>query len=695
MVVAGYYPDSAQQWKKDSLEGWEKFLKDWPIEKLVNMKIEDYVLGTDRKTFCYGLEYETKVYAPIPGLGGISRYGVHYDKDHKKFVVSGNLNLEPEDAFEKIRSFILKIASAAQAHHVDVIQRIIGLHVKERLISPQIIWKIALLYQPINEPYLLAVCALTNPKKYWPGIKSLQQMQERFELERRGQEYWDFSFNLIYKSMFSLSGASLPKVDSADKNTNNVKSHYVEEILDTLKKKKNVIIEGAPGTGKTFITREVVVRLCDNEQGDLSQNEIDQRYEELVQQGRVSLTTFHPALDYEDFVEGYKPTDTKNKDNPSCPEFTLRDGIFKSICDKADKKGLGISEDSSKSDVDLISDTAKVWKVSLMQSGDNPVRRDCLENGRIRIGWDDFGEDASEIYQMPTSSKVRQAIHNFQEVMRKGDIVISCYSATEADAIGVVTGDYEWVPAFSKKEGYCRARGVKWLYKGRVPISQEINEEYKLSLSAVYQLKRCSVAKIRDLLKRLNSSKKEIGQDHSQAYVLIIDEINRGNIPKVFGELITLLENDKRGILQAKLPYSLKPFSIPKNLYILGTMNTADRSIGGIDYALRRRFAFVRMRPEKLVLSGFDEKLFDAVCKLFVKDPEADVWEANREYLSEEFLPEDVCPGHSYFIMSNSMDRSFRFKYEILPLLEEYVRDGVLKSSAIEKVRDIINIENE
>ena len=238
MVVAGYYPDSAQQWKKDSLEGWEKFLKDWPIEKLVNMKIEDYVLGTDRKTFCYGLEYETKVYAPIPGLGGISRYGVHYDKDHKKFVVSGNLNLEPEDAFEKIRSFILKIASAAQAHHVDVIQRIIGLHVKERLISPQIIWKIALLYQPINEPYLLAVCALTNPKKYWPGIKSLQQMQERFELERRGQEYWDFSFNLIYKSMFSLSGDSLLKVDSADKKANNVKSHYVEEILDTLKKKK-------------------------------------------------------------------------------------------------------------------------------------------------------------------------------------------------------------------------------------------------------------------------------------------------------------------------------------------------------------------------------------------------------------------------------------------------------------------------
>lgn len=694
MASITHRPESTQQWRKASLEGWENFLKNWPIENLGKMKIEDYVYDKNNlKTFCSGLELGTGNFAPIPCLRGLGRYGVYYNKKQKKIVAWKTLKLEPQKAFEEIRAIIVRIAKAARAYDIIEIQNIIKLTPQKRILYPQIIWKIALLYQPITAPHLLAICALNQAKKRWPEIKSLQEMQERFELERGDQEYWDFSFNLIYKDMFSQKGTPLSKVDSVDNKTTSAKSHFVEEILDALKKKKNVIIEGAPGTGKTFITREVVVRLCDDVQRDLSQNEIDQRYEELVQQGRVSLTTFHPALDYEDFVEGYKPTDKKDEDDLSYPEFALRDGIFKSICKNAEK-GSVTSVDSDKTGAGLISDTAKVWKVSLMGSGDNPVRSDCLENGRIRIGWDDLGEEASQIYDMPTSSKVRQAIHNFQKVMKQGDVVLSCYNSKEVDAIGVVTGEYKWLPAFSKKEGYCRTRSVKWLYKGRVLVSQ-INEDFKLTLSTVYQLKRCKAEQIRDLLRKLTSSK-ETKLNQNKTYVLIIDEINRGNIPKVFGELITLLENDKRGILQAKLPYSQIEFSVPENLYILGTMNTADRSIGGVDYALRRRFAFVRLRPEKLAINGFDENLFNAVCKLFVKDPTASVWEANREYLSDEFLPEDVCPGQSYFIMNENMDSRFRFKYEILPLLEEYLRDGVLKPSAVEEVRILsANMKNE
>lgn len=694
MVPITYRPESTQQWRKDSLEGWEDFLKNWPIENLGKMKIEDYVYSKDNpKTFCSGLERVTRAFAPVKKRHGSSIYGVYYSEKKKSLDVNG-MNLSPEDAFKKIKERIVKIANAARTQHVDEIQKIIRQRPENRLITSSVIWKIALLYQPIYEPYLMAVCTTTKPKEYWPGIRSLQEMQERFESERGDKDYWDFSYKLIYQSIFSKDGSSLSKQsDLDDSGTQNIKSHYVEEILNALKKKKNVIIEGAPGTGKTFITREVVVRLCDDVQRDLSQNKIDQRYEELVRQGRVSLTTFHPALDYEDFVEGYKPTDTKNKDTASCPEFTLRDGIFKSIC-KSAEKGSITSVDPDETGADLIGDTAKVWKVSLLGSGDNPVRSDCLENGRIRIGWDDLGEEASQIYDMPTSSKVRQAIHNFQKVMKQGDVVLSCYNSKEVDAIGVVTGEYKWIPAFSKKEGYCRTRSVKWLYKGRVPVSQ-INEDFKLTLSTVYQLKRCKAEQIRDLLRKLNPSK-ETKLNQNKAYVLIIDEINRGNIPKVFGELITLLENDKREILKAKLPYSQIEFSVPKNLYILGTMNTADRSIGGVDYALRRRFAFVRLRPEKLAINGFDENLFNAVCKLFVKDPTASVWEANREYLSDEFLPEDVCPGQSYFIMNGNMDSRFRFKYEILPLLEEYLRDGVLKPSAVDEVRILSeNMKNE
>ena len=155
-----------------------------------------------------------------------------------------------------------------------------------------------------------------------------------------------------------------------------------------------------------------------------------------------------------------------------------------------------------------------------------------------------------------------------------------------------------------------------------------------------------------------------------------------------------MLEPDKRkrkGVDEGescRLAYSNdEEFSVPPNLYIIGTMNTADRSIGMLDYALRRRFVFHTLTP-KVLEANFARDAFLKVSRLFVKDPEAASPKAEHDTLSEEFDPLDVWPGHSYFI-TKEMPIQQRWRYEIRPLLMEYVRDGVLKPKALEKIRDM------
>jgi len=150
-------------------------------------------------------------------------------------------------------------------------------------------------------------------------------------------------------------------------------------------------------------------------------------------------------------------------------------------------------------------------------------------------------------------------------------------------------------------------------------------------------------------------------RDPDNKYLLIIDEINRGNISKVFGELITLLEDDKREVLTVQLPYSKEQFTVPKNLYVLGTMNTADRSIALLDIALRRRFNFIEIMPDYRLI----EKSIDGV------DLAALLKTVNQKL--EVMTDRDHQIGHSYFMNVDDAQALHSVWYnKILPLLSEY-----------------------
>ena len=171
-------------------------------------------------------------------------------------------------------------------------------------------------------------------------------------------------------------------------------------------------------------------------------------------------------------------------------------------------------------------------------------------------------------------------------------------------------------------------------------------------------------------------------------FLLIIDEINRANLPAVLGELIYALEY--RGEVVESI-YELEASNevdennggsrsliLPNNLYIIGTMNTADKSVGQVDYAVRRRFAFIDVLPDiNVIETDFGKKLFLEVSELFVQKGK------NSKNLSREYHYKDVQLGHSYFLAKDKDQLAMNLEYEIQPILREYVNDGILTPESL------------
>lgn len=457
-----------------------------------------------------------------------------------------------------------------------------------------------------------------------------------------------------------------------------------DDIVGIWRRRKNIVLHGAPGTGKTYDIPELAVRLCDPSFMSMgrSREEIVNRYNQLKDDERLTFTTFHQSLDYEDWIEGLRPVVNET----SQVTYEIEDGVFKRLCEAAERSKLegnqyGISSESD------------VWKVSLKRTGDNDVRKDCMEKGYIRIGWDEYGTDISdETDGSSRNDKGKKILDAYINRMKVGDIVMSCYSSKEIDAIGVITDDYRYDESLP---AYKRIRPVHWLIKGKRENIVETNGGKEMVESTVYRLKSIHVEDVEAILEKYGVFIEQ--KEDDKPYVMVIDELNRGNVSKVFGELITLLEADKRkgskNEESVKLPYSKKTFHVPDNVYLIATMNTADRSLGSLDYAIRRRFAFIAERPIGLAGDRFNAELFEKVSRLFVKnfdEYKASGWDATMrllpaDTLCDEYKPEDVWIGHSYFLMRDEegVDNTReRILYELIPLLEEYVRDGVLTADA-------------
>ena len=421
----------------------------------------------------------------------------------------------------------------------------------------------------------------------------------------------------------------------------------------------NQILYGPPGTGKTYNTVLKAMSIIDNtEYKDVSDEQysaLKTKFDELKQAGQIEFVTFHQSYSYEEFVEGIKPyiPEWGTTDNTEV-RYIGENGIFKRICKKAESPIIKSNDNNLE-----LNDNPKIWKVSLMKTGENDIRKDCMENNRIRIGFDKYGETINdETIFDDGGSRVLSA---FIDKMEIGDIVLSCYSEKTIDAIGVVTSEYKWNNDFPQ---YKRYREVKWLAKGLNHNILEINNGTKFTLGTVYQLNNMSLKDVLDIVdeqEQVTSYK-----DNDKPYILIIDEINRGDVSKIFGELITLIEGDKRignkYQMKITLPYSKETFGVPNNLYIIGTMNTADRSIALLDTALRRRFDFEEIMPRPELLGG---KVVEGI------NLQTLLTRINERITNKYDRDHQI--GHSYLMGVNTKEQLERaYKNRILPLLNEY-----------------------
>lgn len=441
----------------------------------------------------------------------------------------------------------------------------------------------------------------------------------------------------------------------------------------------NLILYGPPGTGKTYQTASEAVRLCDGALPAGGRDAIMKRYNELKTGGRIQFVTFHQSYGYEDFVEGLRPQTEADEDDEENVSggFRLKPepGIFKLIAGLAEQSGAAAP---SSGGFDF--SRRQFFKMSLGRSSDqSDIYQAAIEGGYVVLGWGgehDWSDPAYDSWQAvldkwretepdisPNRGDVVQTYH-LRSTMKRGDIIIVSDGNRKFRAIGEVTGDYQYVPDVDE---FRHRREVAWLRVFDKSLPVDLILDGNFTMMSLYRLNpaKVKVAALQNLI----GGGGEVGEaaGDPESYVIIIDEINRANISKVFGELITLIEPDKRlgceNALTVTLPYSKEDFGIPANLHILGTMNTADRSIALLDTALRRRFRFQELMPDPSTLD--DASAASGINLVAVL--------TNLNERIEYLFDREHQVGHAYFMACrerSDVDEVFRDK--IIPLLSEY-----------------------
>ena len=399
----------------------------------------------------------------------------------------------------------------------------------------------------------------------------------------------------------------------------------------------NQILYGPPGTGKTYNTIVQAIKVLDNTlyeqycEEKIDYDKLRERFNELKKEERIEFITFHQSYSYEEFVEGIKP-DLENDDI----KYRLKDGVFKKINNDALFERIDISG----SQRDLFYDFKKLKENFIKKYEIGTILTTDVKNTKFRI--DKYTPKSIRITPINgtntysiTYKYLEQAFNNNLDT--KEDI-----SKIDGVAISLISYYYAIYSLLKSIKNEPAQMSLFDYIK-----NSSISDEDKVQIIEYFYQNKIGLKK----------------EENSKPYVLIIDEINRGNISKIFGELITLIEEDKRGKLKVKLPYSQDEFTVPENLYIIGTMNTSDRSIASVDIALRRRFKFKEMMPNpkllpEITIHGFDLK--------------EDIFETLNKRISI-LLDRDHQIGHSYFMnVTNENDFKKVWFDCIIPLLNEY-----------------------
>ena len=499
----------------------------------------------------------------------------------------------------------------------------------------------------------------TLVKRYSLKLEECKFPNTFLETKTKLEENPDFiSFNQTNNTAYSnaLKHYYDFLLDYSNKNIEQDEDEELSDLHEIENKNKatikqttlNQILYGPPGTGKTYHTIDRALEILGIDCKDKTREERKELFEAYKQKGQIEFVTFHQNYGYEEFVEGIKPKLDENGGENKSLEYKIEEGIFKIICERARQNTKDFLEKihqnyNSDEPIDFKRD---LWRLYTLPNGDieDDYFKDCI--------------DKNYIYANKNFGKEKLISPDVQ----KGDYIIipSAIPGKRSKSIRAfgVFGDVI-KEKIDEEKGY---RSVEWYWFTENQDEELFFENVNFAQQTFSKVKKSKNV----ILDYFNTKSENIIDDISKPHILIIDEINRGNISKIFGELITLIEPSKRigakEELRVTLPYSQTSFGVPNNLYIIGTMNTADRSITSLDTAIRRRFEFVEMMPDAT-------KLEDKVIEGINLQKMLTVINERIEFLYDR----EKTIGHTYLLdIKNLDDLKEAFQNKIIPLLQEY-----------------------
>ena len=580
----------------------EEFLKEWPLDRILTMSIDDYVIGKGAKSnsFCYSLErgkYKS-LFLGIGG-GGSSKFGIYWNEDTQSYKNQANKIIpisELEQRFNKLKRDLYQIIQIGSKLDFDNPIFDMKKSTNEFIGRSAVVTKLLCIYS--ENPSFLGV-NMNSQNEFWnrliPQSNQGGPYRQNHEICKLfSKTYPELESSMLGSVLFEYSKYFIDSDNKQGEKEMSEQNSIHHPLSNILLQSQNLILRGAPGTGKTYLAKEIAKELTDGNED------------------QIGFVQFHPSYDYTDFVEGLRPILV----NDGQINFGLQDGIFKKFCQKA---------------------------------------KEAQKTG---------GQD------------------NFEEAWGK-----------LTDAINEKQGQYFFprssVPASLNSQGNVKfdspvatKEKVYLLYKG-----EDTNLKYETYQKIVLDHMKESYGLCDYISPTIDTDKK---------FVFIIDEINRGEISKIFGELFFSIDPEYRGergsvsTQYANLHETDKKFYIPENVYIIGTMNDIDRSVDTFDFAMRRRFRFVEVTAESQVA------MLDKELGIHAEEAKLRLRNLNAAIENVQELNSHYHIGPSYFLKLEEVD----FDYELLwsdyikPLLEDYLRGSYEEAETLDTLKKAFDLTN-
>ncbi len=651
-------------------EAYEAFVAEFPPETLKTMPLDLYTNLNRDDSFCYWLETRTDCLGGIWG-GSAYKFGIYKwenmpsrmggrssDNEYAWYTKYGG---SAEEAFGNVRAIVDKIARHALAGEFEAIDGID--------MGPAVKWKIAFLYADhklvgIFNPEMLVAAAEVSGIENASSLPMSQLQRRLMEMKPYGMDVFEYGEYLWPRAKEYLESKRQYWVYSPGEGAYNREQDLANNTmavgwsavgnLTSFKNKKEIqhrleaeygSEKGQSTNAKSLYDFSRSIRI-----GDIV----------IAKQGVWNIVGIGVVKsDYRYDAELDEFPNVRNVDWYQTGEWLVKKQLPRKTLTMKDK-----------SFYDQIIKQIKEHKI--MANLDRPLMKLLTRKKQIVL------QGAPGTGKTYSTAEIAVSICNPEfDGQNNRDAVMKEYRRLMADGrIGFTTFhqsmDYEEFVEGLKPV----AENGGLVFRPQPGIFREMAD--KALLAAIKRDKQ-QINDTVNIDELLTSREKVDYKDDAPAYVLIIDEINRGNVSKILGELITLLEADKRlgeqNELTAVLPYSRRHFGVPSNLYIVATMNTADRSTGSVDYAIRRRFGFVTVEADRKVVEefGYDSpKTKESALKLF------DSVAALMDSVNTSFNRRDMMPGHSYFLAPTVDELKMKLTYELQPLLREYCNDGIL-----------------